>query len=99
MTRLQEYEKKLLIVQRLLDRDAPSTKLYQLSLEELQALRYAMHALEMLKPKTVTAEMLEEIPRPGFPHDRQAECGFCPVCQEPQHLCPSGVVCKNGHGF
>jgi hypothetical protein len=24
---------------------------------------------------------------------------LCPVCQEPQRKVPSGVVCKNGHGF
>jgi hypothetical protein len=28
-----------------------------------------------------------------------AQLGVCPVCQEPQFLCPSGRVCKNGHGF
>jgi hypothetical protein len=25
--------------------------------------------------------------------------GVCPDCQEPQFRCPSGVVCKNGHGY
>lgn len=33
----------------------------------------------------------------------QAGCGkvvrFCPDCGEPQFPCPSGIVCKNGHGY
>lgn len=27
------------------------------------------------------------------------EVGKCPVCGEPQRLCPSGKLCRNGHGF
>jgi hypothetical protein len=41
----------------------------------------------------------------GWPPERdevQVEArayGVCPDCQEPQYECPSGVVCKNGHGY
>lgn len=54
---MQEYKQKLRTVQRLLDLDAPSTKLYQLSMEEIQALRYAMLALEAVEKNN--AELTE----------------------------------------
>lgn len=31
--------------------------------------------------------------------DIEKTISLCPVCGEIQEECPSGLVCKNGHGF